>query len=205
MGRSERKLAAIVNKIPRSNLAGFALADLSSVVDIKNLLAAISSALPRVDVLIHAAGEYGWTELGSVDPDGLDTLLAVNVRAPYLVTQGLLPMLERSKGQVIFINSSVVRSPGDGVAAYKATRHALQGLVDSLRQGLNRHGVRVSSLFPGQTATLHMRRIYAKQGKRYRPSALMRAEDVARIVIALTELPPGVEVTDLHLRSPTPY
>jgi NADP-dependent 3-hydroxy acid dehydrogenase YdfG len=205
VGRNERKLDAMVRKIPRANLAGVALADLSSVVDIRNLLAAVSGALPRVDVLIHAAGEYGWTELGSVEAEGLDALLAVNVRAPYLLTQGLLPLLKRAKGQVIFINSSVVKSPGEGVAAYKATRHALQGLVDSLRQGLNRHGVRVSSLFPGQTATPHMRRIYAKSGKRYRPSVLMSAGDVAQVVVALTELPAGVEITDVHLRSPTPY
>ena len=205
IGRNDRTLTRTAHKIPSHNLSGVARADLGSVTDVRTLLTTLSQCLSHVDVLVLAAGEYGWTELGSLETDGFDSLFAVNVRAPYLLTQGLLPLLKRARGQVIFINSSVVRSPGAGVAAYKATQHAMQGLVDSLRQDLNRHGIRVSSLFPGQTATARLPRIYAKQGKRYQPWKLMSARDVAQIVRALTELPSGVEITDLHLRSPTPY
>jgi NADP-dependent 3-hydroxy acid dehydrogenase YdfG len=205
VGRSEVKLASVARKVPARSLAGIAQVDLASIADVRRLVAMISDRLPRVDVLVQAAGEYGWTEAGSIETEGLDLLFGVNVRAPYVLTQGLLPLLERARGQAIFVNSSVVRSPGQGVAVYKATRHALQGLVDSLRQDFNRHGIRVSSLFPGRTATTRMRQIYAREGKRYAPEALMNAADVARVVVALTELPAGVEVTDIHLRSPTPY
>jgi NADP-dependent 3-hydroxy acid dehydrogenase YdfG len=205
IGRNPRKLAAAVRRIPPRRLAGSALADLASVQDVQELVAQIGRQLRRVDVLVHAAGEYAWSEPGSMDARAFDRLFEVNVRAPYLLTQGLLRELERAAGQVIFLNSSVVRSPGEGVACFKATQHAVQGFVDSLRQDLNRRGIRVSSLFPGRTATPRMRRVYAKQGKTYTPHLLMRPQDVASLAVALTQLPRRVEITDVQLRSLTPY
>jgi hypothetical protein len=50
-----------------------------------------------------------------------------------------------------------------------------------------------------------MRRIYAKHNQAYRPEILLRAGDVAQLVVALSELPGRLEVTDVQLRSVTPY
>lgn len=181
------------------------MADLRSIADIKDLLKEISRHYSRLHVLVHCAGEYDWSTPGGLDPETFDRLFEVNVRAPYLLTQGLTPLLARAHGQIIFLNSSVVKSTGRGVSTYKATQHAVQGFTDSLRQDLNHRGVRVSSLFPGRTATPRMRRIYARERKPYRPGALLSARDVARLVLTLTELPPGMEITDIHLRSTHSY
>ena len=205
IGRSAARLAALARSLPRRRLAGTARADLSSLADLKRLLAEVAARVPRADVLLHCAGEHDWTKAGRPDVDRFDQLFAVNVRAPYLLTQGLLAQLKRARGQVIFVNSSVVRSTGAGVAAYKATRHALQGLTDSLRQDLNRRGVRVTSVYPGRTATARMRRIYAREKQRYRPQLLMSTRDVARVLLVLAQAPPRIEITDLHLRSPSAY
>jgi NADP-dependent 3-hydroxy acid dehydrogenase YdfG len=99
----------------------------------------------------------------------------------------------------------VVRGSGEGVALYKASRHALQGFTDSMRQDLNRRGIRVSSVFPGRTATPRMRRIYAHERRPYKPGALLSPQAVAQVVLALSTLPARAEITDLHLRSVTPY
>lgn len=205
IGRSAQKLARAAGSIPRGRLAGTALAELGSVSDLRQLLATISRRFRSVDVLVHSAGEYSWTEPGSLETEGFELLFDVNVRAPYLLSQGVMPLLARAKGQIIFLNSSVVRSPGQGVAAYKATQHALQGLVDSLRQDFNKRGVRVTSLFPGRVATPRMKRIYARHKQAYRPGLLLSAEDVAKLVVAVSELPRRLEVTDVQLRSLTPY
>lgn len=205
VGRSARKLTAAARRIPPRQRAGTALADLRSPADIRRLLSEISRRVSRVDVLVHSAGEYHWTEAGSLDTNTFELMFDVNVRAPYLLTQGLMPLVERAGGQVIFLNSSVVQGAGQGVAAYKASQHALQGFTDGLRQDLNRRGIRVSSLFPGRTATPRMRRIYAHEGKPYKPAVLLSARDVAQVVLALTQLPPRLEVTDVHLRSVTLY
>ena len=205
VGRDARKLAAAGRAIGTRRLAGLTRGDLGSLADLPRLLEEITTAVKRLDVLVHCAGAYEWTEVGESDPEPFERLFNVNVRAPYLLTQGLFAPLVRGKGQVIFFNSSVVKHPGQGLALYKATQHALQGLSDSLRQDLNRHGIRVSSLYPGRTATPRMRRIYAREGKRYRPQMLLSPADVAALVLQLTQLPPRLEVTDVHLRSVTPY
>jgi NADP-dependent 3-hydroxy acid dehydrogenase YdfG len=201
IGRNPGKIAAMARRIPAAQLAGTGLANLGSAADIETLLELMSTRLRRIDVLVLAAGEYGWTELGRTEASSFDSQFAVNVRGPYLLTQGLLPPLEKAKGQIIIVNSSVVKSAGDGVAVFKATQHALQGMTDSLRQDLNARGIRVSSLFPGQTATPRMRRIYARRGSTYTPQTLLRARDVAKLAVAVTELPALMEITDIHVRS----
>ena len=205
LGRNARRLSAAAARLPAARVAGTERVDLGSLAELRSTLAALAQRLRRVDVLVHAAGEYGWTEPGSLDTDGFDLLFDVNVRAPYLLTQGLMPQLARAQGQVIFINSSVVRSLGQGVAAFKATQHAVQGLVDSLRQDFNGRGVRIASVFPGRTATPRMRRIYARQNRKYTPNVLLIARDVAALIVAIAATPRAVEITDVHLRSPTPY
>jgi NADP-dependent 3-hydroxy acid dehydrogenase YdfG len=205
VGRSARRLSAAARRIRPRQLAGTALADLRAPEDIKRLIREVSRRYSRLDTLVHCAGEYQWSDARNLDRDGFDLLFAVNVRAPYLLTHGLTPLLARGAGQVIFVNSSVVRSPGQGVAVFKATQHAVQGLADSLRQDLNRRGIRVTSVFPGRTATPRMRRIYAREGRRYQPALLLKPRHVGQVVLALMQLPQPVEVTDVHLRSASAY
>jgi NADP-dependent 3-hydroxy acid dehydrogenase YdfG len=204
IGRDARKLAA-TGRVIGTRLTGTARGNLTSLADLRRLLKEMAPKVKRLDVLVHCAGAYEWTRIGHSDPETFERLFNVNVRAPYLLTQALLAPLARAKGQVIFFNSSVVKHPGQGLALYKATQHALQGLGDSLRQDFNRHGVRVTSLYPGRTATARMRRIYAREGKRYRPQLLLSTTAVAKLVLQLTQLPQQLEVTDVHLRSVTPY
>jgi len=205
IGRNRQRLAAAARRIPAGRLAGTALADFGSTRELRELVSVVSRRLRRLDVLVHSAGEYAWTDIDSGEVEGLSRLFEINVRGPYLLTQGLLPLLERARGQIIVLNSSVVRSPGVGVAAYKSTQHAMAGLMESLRQDLNRRGIRVSSLFPGRTATPRMRRIYAREGKPYSPKLLMQPGEVAQVVVALAELPARIEVTDVHVRSVSRY
>jgi hypothetical protein len=50
-----------------------------------------------------------------------------------------------------------------------------------------------------------MRRIYARRGADYAPKVLLRARDVGELVVALTQLPPLMEITDVHVRSVRRY
>jgi NAD(P)-dependent dehydrogenase (short-subunit alcohol dehydrogenase family) len=84
----------------------------------------------------------------------LDRQYATNVRGPYHLTKLFLPALKAAKGQVIFINSSIVRAANIATyAQYAATKHALKAVADSLRDEVNGEGVSVTTIFPGSTAT----------------------------------------------------
>ena len=204
-GRQPRKLAAAAASYGRRRPGGTLCADLSSVEGARDLVTGVAARARRLDLLVHCAGEYDWTRAGSANAADFARLFDINVRAPYLLTQALVPQLTRARGMVVFLNSSVTRNSGQGVALYKATQHAVQGFTDSLRQDLNPRGIRLVSLYPGRTATPRMRRIYAHEGRPYRPAKLLRPADIAELVVALTHLPPRMEITDLHLRSASAY
>ncbi|MBV9698404.1 MAG: SDR family NAD(P)-dependent oxidoreductase [Gammaproteobacteria bacterium] len=205
IGRSAARLERTARRIGPRRVLGRQVCRLESVPELRRLARGIASRTRRVDILVHCAGQHAFTGRGAADAQAFDELFAVNVRAPYLLTAALLPQLARARGLVVFVNSSVVRNSGEGVALYKASKQALQGFADSVRQDLNRRGVRAVSLYPGRTATPSMRRIYAHEGRPYRPRWLLRPQDLADLVRSLSELPAGMEVTDVFVRSAVPY
>jgi NAD(P)-dependent dehydrogenase (short-subunit alcohol dehydrogenase family) len=131
----------------------------------------------------------------------LDLQYATNVRAPYLLTQRLLPVLSERNGQIIFINSSAgLTANRSNIGQYAATKHALKAIADSLREELNPVGIRVLSVYLGRTATPMQKALFRKDNKAYRPESLLQPEDVASIVVYSLMLPPTAEVTDISIR-----
>ncbi len=98
------------------------------------------------------------------------------------------------------MNSSVVNQPAPGTMTYDATKHALKGLADGLRQEVNAFGVRVISVFPGRTATPLQASLFELEGRQYVPNRLLQPEDVATMVVQALALPPTAEVTDILIR-----
>src|SRR5262249_51160722 len=108
-------------------------ADLRSTDDIRALAERVRSACGRLDVLLPGAGALRLGDVEAADGDDLDEQYEVNVRAPFLLTQALLPLLRASRGQVVFVNSTAALSPGPANAAYAATKQALSSLAASFR------------------------------------------------------------------------
>jgi NAD(P)-dependent dehydrogenase (short-subunit alcohol dehydrogenase family) len=153
-----------------------------------------------IDILVHSAGVYAMGRLEAVPVTELDLQYRTNVRAPYLLTQALLPLLRQRQGQVVFINSLVVLTTGAQVGSYAATKHALTALADSFRAEVNAEGLRVLSVYIGSTASPMQAKIHAMQGRVYHPEYLLQPSDVAAVVLNALCLPRTAEVTDIHLR-----
>jgi short-subunit dehydrogenase len=175
-------------------------ADLGSDDDMDRLASALAAELPAIGVLVHAAGILDRAPFETATADQLDRQYRVNVRAPYLLTQRLLPALKAAQGQVVFINSSAGLSAKATVGAYAASKHALKAVADSLREEVNADGVRVTSLYVGRTATRMQAELHALEGRAYDPSGLIQPEDVASLTVHALSLPRTVEVTDVCLR-----
>jgi NADP-dependent 3-hydroxy acid dehydrogenase YdfG len=153
-----------------------------------------------VDILVHSAGVYAMGKLEAALVTDLDLQYRTNVRAPYLLTQALLPLLRRRQGQVVFINSLVVITAGGQVGAYAATKHALTALANSFREEVNAEGLRVLSVYIGSTASPMQAMIHAMKGRTYSPEYLLQPSDVASVVLNALCLPRTAEVTDIHIR-----
>jgi len=175
-------------------------ADLTSDKDIQNLQQQLQGGPGRVDILILCGGAISHGPLEKAPLAEFDLMYRSNLRAHYALTQALLPLLRKQRGQIVFINSSAgLRSPA-GVGQFSATQHALRAIADSLRDEINADGVRVLSVFPGRTATPRMAALFEKESRPYRPELLMQPEDIASMVVHALSLPRTAEVTDISMR-----
>jgi NADP-dependent 3-hydroxy acid dehydrogenase YdfG len=200
VARRRDELEATANRATGTGRFVFYEADLVGDGEPGRLAKALLSREDGVDVLVHSAGTISLGGVETASVRDLDRQYAVNVRAPYLLTQALLPALRASEGQVVFINSTVGLAAKANVAQYAATKHALKAIADSLREEINPHGVRVVSVYPGRTATPLQAGIHAIEGKAYDPERLIQPEDVASVVLSALTLPRSTELTDLMVR-----
>lgn len=153
-----------------------------------------------IHVLVHSAGTISRGDLEGAPISDLDRQYAANVRAPYLLTQVLLPALRAIEGQVVFINSTAGLTARANVGQFAATQHALRAIADSLREEINPQGVRVVTVYPGRTATPRQAKIHEIEGKSYAPERLMQPGDVASVVVNALTLPRSAELTDVSVR-----
>ena len=175
--------------------------DLSVSNNISALADRFGKDFKDLDILIHSAGFISLGVIEGAAIKDLDQHYCVNVRAPYILTQLLLPMLKVSKGQIIFVNSTVAMMTARAKQSqYAATKHALKAIADSLRDEVNVDGIRVLSVYPGRTATPMQSAVHEMEGRIYHPERLMQPDDVAGVIINALSMPRSAEVTDLMIR-----
>lgn len=177
--------------------------DIGKVSDIEVAADFITRMDRPLDILVHAAGvlEKRGTGVGHVVD--LDEQYLINLRGPYVLTQRLMPQLISDAGQVVFINSTDTRTSFGGPAQHAIVKQGLTALADSLRKEVSPRGVRVTSIFPGKTATPITERVHLDRGVTYDPMILLQAGDIAESVLAVVTLPSRVEVTDVVLQPST--
>lgn len=200
-GRDTTRLAAVAAEA--TALGGVAhtfVADLAAAVEAEKLGASVAATLGGVDTLIHAAGLLKVAPPTEFSIAEYERLMAVNLRAPFVLTQALYDSLRAKGGDVVFVNSSVVNFPRADASLYSATKHGLRGIADCLRQDLNPAGVRVLSIYPGRTATPMQDARFAYDGRQLDTDTLLQADDVAAMVCHALTLPRNAEVTEIHLR-----
>src|SRR5690242_21350214 len=111
VGRREDLLRATAEVIKGPGRIRPYPADLSDPTDISLLAERLCREASGVDVLVHSAGMYSRGPVETSSADDFDRQYATNVRAPYLLTQALLPTLRASRGQIDFIKSTIVFAP----------------------------------------------------------------------------------------------
>ena len=198
VGRTRPGLEAVANRlVGRSFVFPCDLGDDSQLAALPGQ---IGRAAGGADLVVHSAATYFQEPLETAPVEEFDLQYRINLRAPYLLTQKLLPMLKRRPGQVVFINSTTGVNARPGVTQYAAVKHGLRGLADAFRTEIAPAGVRVISVYPGQTATPMQERRYRIEGKEYRPEKLIQPADVAAAVVNAVTLPRTAQITDVHVR-----
>ena len=152
--------------------------DLTDFAWLKETVAQITQALD-VDVLINNAGMVVNCGYEDVTEDQYDSIMNLNVKVPFFLTQHLLPTLKHSSHATIINICSVVGHAGyPNQSAYTASKHALLGLTKSLAAEVYGDGVRVHAICPGG--------VYTDMVKIARPDltpeGMILPQDIAEII-----------------------
>ena len=130
----------------------FVRLDLADGATVTERLAEIANAY-RVTRLVNNAGIVAPAGIEDTDPDSLDRVAAVNLKAPIICLQALLPGMKRAGiGRVVNISSRVALGK-ELRTVYSATKAGLHGMTKTWALELGRHGITVNAVGPGPIRT----------------------------------------------------
>ena len=158
-----------------------------------------SLALPdRLDSVVHAAGVVRLGPVADLTVDDWAGQLRVNLVAPAALTRVALPALRAARGTVVLVNSGAGLFAHPGWSAYAASKHGLRALADALRA--EEPDLRVTSVYPGRTATPMQEEVHRQEGKEYDPGQWIHPETVADAILHVLDLPRDATIGDLSVR-----
>lgn len=159
----------------------------------KTWTAATLDRFGRIDAVVANAGIATFVGLEDGEPDDLDDLFAVDVKAPFLLARATLPAL-RVGGSGRFV--AVASLSGKRVlglnAGYQMAKHAVVALAHAVRRAGWADGVRATALCPGFVATDLTAQVTDPP-----PEAMSDPHDIARLVATTIELPNSASVAEL--------
>jgi NAD(P)-dependent dehydrogenase (short-subunit alcohol dehydrogenase family) len=130
-------------------------ADMADEAGMQAFVAAVRERTDSVDILVNNAGAAWGAPLGEFPAIGFDKVMDINVKAPFMLTQELLPELEKNAtaddpGRVIMIGSiDGIRVPMGDNYSYSASKAGIQMLARHLAGHLVGRNVTVNSIAPG--------------------------------------------------------
>ena len=153
--RNTGELASLVGEIAKTGRTAIAEdADLADRDATLEMAKSLCESLGRVDILINNAGTTYPESIVDLDPEHWDITMAVNLRAPALVTKIVAAgMIERRDGVIVNISSQAGLVALTEHAAYCASKFALHGLTKVLALELGPYGIRVNAVAPTVTLT----------------------------------------------------
>jgi len=205
-GRSQERLDEVAEDLRQrfAVMVNTVRADLADPAAPARVIDALRAAYNRLDILVNNAGVALPGPLCRTSVEQWDLHMAVNARAPMLLSSQALELLQQSDDAVIVNIGSVVAHKGyAGQGAYSASKHALLGLTRVLAKELQQLGVRVHLVSPGGVATP----MISEMRPDIDVSELMQPEDVAEAVVfvALARGNALVDEIELRRRSSEPW
>ena len=196
LARSDERAAELGARHPGARTL---VADLADPRGLERAL--VAADLPaRVDSLLHVAGVVDLEPVAEVDLCRWQQQLDVNLTAPMLLTRALLPALRAARGTVVFVNSGSGLSANPTWAGYAASKFGLRALADALRGEELGNRVRVTTVYPGRTATPMQAKVHAQEGKEYDAARWSDAGTVASSILHVLDLPADSTIPDVTVR-----
>lgn len=147
----------------------------------------------RLDILVNNAGGNVKSTTHELSLADWQRIIDLNLTAAFLCSrEALKVMIPQKGGRIINIGSVSAKMPRVHSAAYTTSKFGLEGLTRSLALDGREHGIAVSILQPGNTATA----IWEGRADQGRKEGIMQSEDVARVALLMATLPEGVSLLE---------
>jgi NADP-dependent 3-hydroxy acid dehydrogenase YdfG len=180
--------------------------DVSDSGSVKAFVAAAAGAHGDPEIVVTGAGDLAAARVHELDSESFAAQLQVHlVGAHRLVSQVVPGMVERARGDVVFVSSDVVPSPRPRMGAYVAAKNGVEGMARAMRMELEGSGVRTSVVRPGPTmtgmgmtwdaeTTATVLEDWVRWGLARHPYFL-RPEQVAEVIVTVATAPRGTHLT----------
>ena len=134
--------------------AVFVRCDVTDAGEVDAAVRAATEAFGRIDVLCNIAGQGLHAPLEEIDPDDFRAILELNLVAPLVTMQAVLPVMRtQGSGSIVNVSSGITLSALPGSAAYCASKAGLSKLSAVARAELADAGIAVSTMYPFVTET----------------------------------------------------
>jgi NADP-dependent 3-hydroxy acid dehydrogenase YdfG len=189
--------------------------DVTDPDSVKSFVSQSIDALGEIEVLVAGAGDTYFGRLHEISTDQFESQIQVHLIGANRLATAVLPgMVERQRGDVIFVGSDVALRQRPHMGAYGAAKAALVAMVTNLQMELEGTGVRASIVHPGPTKTsmgwsLPAEDVgpaledWAKWGQA-RHDYFLRAADLARAITFVAETPRGGFIASMELQPEAP-
>jgi NADP-dependent 3-hydroxy acid dehydrogenase YdfG len=198
-GRDAAKLSRAAAELKGGDRLVHLPADVSKPEQVDKLIADVTKALGRIDVLVNNAGlNIKERQFRQLTLESWKALLGGNLEGAFYCMKAVLPqMLQRKAGLIINVNSISGKRAGLlGGSAYSAAKFGLRGLAMGLAAEEKDNGIRVANIYPGEVDTPILENRPTPLSAEHRKT-ILQAEDVARAILFVATLPPHVAIPEL--------
>lgn len=203
-GRNAATNASALATLQAQGSAEGILLDVADKHAVKAVAQQILDRHGRIDILVTSAGTNATQRnFDVVTPEAWDDVVAINLSGLFYCVHAVLPaMREQQSGLIINVSSwaGLYASKLTG-PAYNATKRAVLALTESVNMEECMHGIRATSLLPGEVATpiLDKRPVPPSAEQRER---MVQAEDMGRAILFVAQMPARTCINELIV-SPT--
>jgi 3-hydroxy acid dehydrogenase/malonic semialdehyde reductase len=172
--------------------------DLSQTSALEPALKKLRKEHPAIDGVICNAGQGRFGALEQFSRNQIEHLINLNLTSQVLIARAFLPQLKaRGQGDLIFMGSEAALSGGKKGAVYCATKFALRGLAQSLREECAVSGVRVGIINPGMVMSDFFNDLDFTPGED--EQAHLKPQDVADAVWLMLSARQGAVIDEINL------
>ncbi|MFA6164045.1 MAG: SDR family oxidoreductase [Methylobacter sp.] len=172
--------------------------DLSQLNDLPQKLRELGHAFPEIDAVVFCAGMGQFGSVEEFSYDQIEGLMTINFTSQAFLTRALLPALKRkARSDLIFIGSEAALKGSRKGAVYCASKFAVRGFTQALREECGKSNVRVCLINPGMVKTAFFEQLSFEPGDD--ESNFIEPEDVAEAVSYVLNSRAQIVVDEINL------